>query len=157
MCEEGARAAAKRCGHLHRVVSRGSVVVNGGGSPECPSAARLSAKLGLFAARCSQRETATKSVDAVGCVTGFGFGRIGALTRRARGTGSSNGGRGSGKVVTDFSTGSRTGQLHRRRRYRRGAFKSPLHLAPVAVGSLRASRLWRERWSTRQACASGRR
>ena len=30
MCEESVRAAAKRCGHLHRVVSRGSVVANGG-------------------------------------------------------------------------------------------------------------------------------
>ena len=95
-------------------------------------------------ARCSQRETATKSVVAVGCGTGFGFGSIGALARRARGTDFSNGGRGSGEVVTNFSTGRRTGELHRRRRYRRGAFKSPLHLAPVAVGSLRASRLWRQ-------------
>ena len=107
--------------------------------------------------RGSTRETATKSVVAVGCGTGFGFGSIGALARRARGTDFSNGGRGSGEVVTNFSTGRRTGELHRRRRYRRGAFKSPLHLAPVAVGSLRASRLWRERWSPRQACASGRR
>ena len=120
MSEESVRAAAKRCGHLHCAVSRGSVVANGGGAHlECPSAARLPAKLGLFAARCSQRETATKSVVAVGCGPGFGFGRIGALTQRARGTDFSNGGRGSGEVVTNFSIGRRTGGLHRRRRYRR--------------------------------------
>ena len=32
MSEESVRAAAKRCGHLHCVVSRGSVVANGGGA-----------------------------------------------------------------------------------------------------------------------------
>ena len=55
----------------------------------------------------------------MGLGTGFGFGSIGSLTRRARGADFSKGGRGSGEVVTNFSTGRRTGGLHRRRRYRR--------------------------------------
>ena len=39
------------------------------------------------------------------CGTGFGFGSIGVLTRRARGTDFWNCGRGSGEVVTNFSAG----------------------------------------------------